>query len=205
MVRHAHAGAKDRWAGDDRLRPLDARGRSEARSLVETLAPLAPVRIVSSPMRRCVETVEPLARQLGLSVERCDALLPDAGAEAAEFVADLGAQRGPVVVCTHGETIDAMQAVFSQPGRRAEVAGFASGDPHEKGSVWVLRLKAGRLVGARYLPPEPAGRRTPAPRRDNGARGDGGRVAPQPDRGPAAGDEGHPVRPARPVRSSDGR
>ena len=52
MVRHAHAGAKDRWSGDDRLRPLTDRGRREALALVRTLTAYEPVRVLSSPLVR---------------------------------------------------------------------------------------------------------------------------------------------------------
>ena len=70
LVRHAWAGSRDDWEGDDRERPLDERGVEQARELVERLAPFTITRILSSPYRRCVETVEPLARARGLEIEQ---------------------------------------------------------------------------------------------------------------------------------------
>lgn len=70
LVRHAWAGSRSEWEGDDRERPLDARGIEQARELVARLAPFPVTRILSSPYRRCVETVEPLARARGLEVEQ---------------------------------------------------------------------------------------------------------------------------------------
>ena len=40
VVRHASAGDRSRWKGDDRLRPLDRRGRRQAEGLVTVLDPI---------------------------------------------------------------------------------------------------------------------------------------------------------------------
>jgi phosphohistidine phosphatase SixA len=100
LVRHASAGDRDDWAGDDRLRPLDARGRRQATELVELLAGLALRRVVSSPYVRCVETVEPLAGLLGVSVEQDDRLAEGMGRAALELLHEEG-----VVCCTHGDVV----------------------------------------------------------------------------------------------------
>jgi 8-oxo-dGTP diphosphatase len=149
VVRHAHAGAKDRWTGDDRLRPLSVRGRGEALALVELLAPYRPRRVLSSPLLRCVQTVEPLAAHLGLPVETSEALRPRADRDAASLVRSLGSGTRAVVVCTHGETIEALQRRLARPGQLA----FGPGSEHEKGSVWVLSGSGGRFAEAIYLPP----------------------------------------------------
>lgn len=101
LLRHASAGDRKTWSGDDRDRPLDERGRGQADALVELLAPYEVEAIFTSPYRRCVETVEPLARVRGL--------VPDGRAELGEDLqATVGAElvralRGrDVVVCGHG-------------------------------------------------------------------------------------------------------
>lgn len=150
LVRHAHAGSKDRWRGDDRLRPLSARGRQEAAALVEVLAPYHPRRIISSPLRRCVETVEPLARRLGIPIEESDRLQPEAGDEAVALLQKIaGEEEGPVVVCTHGETIETLQRRLV--GRRR--IGFGPDKVRDKGSVWILHAQGGRFTSADYVPP----------------------------------------------------
>lgn len=154
MVRHADAGSRDRWDADDRLRPLSAKGRADAAALVRVLAPYGPSRILSSPLVRCLETVEPLAARLDLDVERSAMLAPDAGERAASFVRSLGAGSAPVVVCTHGETIAAVRADFARTCPARLRAALAADGAHAKGSVWVLRFDGGRLDGARYVPPE---------------------------------------------------
>lgn len=156
MVRHAHAGSKEEWHGDDRLRPLSDRGQAEALAVALTLAPYAPTRVVSSPFLRCLQTVQSLVQRLGLRVEESELLTPDAGRHAATLLRSLVREGdGPVVVCTHGETIEVLQ---KRLGRSKKLA-FLPGSPHEKGSTWVLRAKNGRFTGAEYLPP---GRPEPA-------------------------------------------
>lgn len=101
LVRHASAGDRAQWVGDDRKRPLDKRGRKRADELVAQLAAYPVEAILSSPAHRCVETVEPLARARGLEIE----LHPELGEE-------LQATKGvtlvrslvdrAVVVCGHG-------------------------------------------------------------------------------------------------------
>ena len=77
LVRHASAGDRHEWDGDDRLRPLDKKGRKQAARLLDVLADVTVRRIVSSPYLRCVQTVEPLARARGLEVESA----PELGVE----------------------------------------------------------------------------------------------------------------------------
>jgi broad specificity phosphatase PhoE len=164
VVRHAHAGTRDRWRGDDRLRPLSQRGREEALALVGLLVPYGPVRVLSSPLVRCVQTVEPLARELGLKVEDAEALGPQADRDAARLVRSLAKESDAVVICTHGETIEALQRRLARPGKHA----FGPGGAHEKGSVWLLRASGGRFTSATYLPPVSRDGRHPASDRARG-------------------------------------
>jgi 8-oxo-dGTP diphosphatase len=101
LVRHAWAGKRNEWKRDDRERPLDERGRAQARELVDELATFPIDRIVSSPYRRCVETVEPLARSRGFEVE----LRPELGEDRQELdgvalVREL--IHSDAIVCGHG-------------------------------------------------------------------------------------------------------
>ena len=66
LLRHATAGHRRPGVGEaeDRLRPLDARGRRQANALPELYADLGVTRVLTSPYVRCRESVEPLARAL---------------------------------------------------------------------------------------------------------------------------------------------
>lgn len=101
LVRHAWAGERDEWDGDDRERPLDARGEEQARELVARLEELPIEEIQTSPYRRCVQTVEPLAAARGLEL----VLRPELGEERQAtdgLVLVRGLADRDVVVCGHG-------------------------------------------------------------------------------------------------------
>jgi 8-oxo-dGTP diphosphatase len=100
LIRHAWAGERSEWDGDDRRRSLDERGRRQAEELVELLAPYELDRIVSSPYDRCVQTVEPLAAALGLEIELNESLAEERQeAGGAQLVRSLA---GDTAVSCHG-------------------------------------------------------------------------------------------------------
>lgn len=104
VIRHARAGDRDDWRGDDRQRPLDKRGRRQADALVEELEGYPISRILSSPYDRCVQTVEPLATRRGLAIEQRDELGEGGQYNGAILVRSLIGQ--PVAVCVHGGLSD---------------------------------------------------------------------------------------------------
>ena len=151
LVRHGHAGTKEGWAGDDRLRPLDARGRRQAKHLVEVIVPLQPARLISSPYVRCLQTMEPIATKSGLVVEVDVALTPNAGQQALEVVRGLSSSGGSsgVVLCMHGEVIgEILEVLASEDGVR-----LSRRPPGLKGCVWVLDFRKGTASTARYISP----------------------------------------------------
>jgi 8-oxo-(d)GTP phosphatase len=135
LVRHASAGHRRKWTGDDRLRPLDARGRRQAEGLAGLLRGHRPGRVLSSPYVRCRQTVEPLARVLGLAVEDRGELEEGASAEDVRNLVTKLADDG-VVLCTHGDVIEQIL-----------------GDGAPKGSTWIIRPDGSKLRRVEYLPP----------------------------------------------------
>jgi 8-oxo-dGTP diphosphatase len=105
LLRHASAGKRSEWAGDDTVRPLDKRGRKQALALRDRLSKREIGRIVSSPYRRCVETVEPLAVDLGISVELDERL---AEGTPPPLALSLLAELDGGLVCTHGDVIEGL-------------------------------------------------------------------------------------------------
>lgn len=109
VLRHAKAAAREDWKGEDAARPLTARGRRQAKEIVPTLRAFGPRRIVSSPARRCLDTVEPLAAALGRKAETTPQISQDAWEEgAADVRSVIGARvraRKPVVLCSHGPVL----------------------------------------------------------------------------------------------------
>lgn len=146
LYRHAHAGSRERWTGDDRLRPLSDKGRRQAEWMAERLAGLPIRRLVSSPYDRCLQTLEPLARRLDLPIAQTEDLAE--GAQEGQIVSLLEkavAERS--ALCTHGDVMAiALEWLVDQ------AAAFA-GDPGEaaKGSAWIVERASGGLE-ARYVP-----------------------------------------------------
>jgi phosphohistidine phosphatase SixA len=123
FLRHARAVERDEWEDDDRLRPLDERGRAQAAHLVEQLARFPVDRILSSPYVRCVQTVEPLAEARGLPVEQRDELGEEWQHQGGvELVRSLAGR--DVVVCGHGGL---ELAVLPEPPRWKKGATFVLG------------------------------------------------------------------------------
>ena len=116
VIRHARAGERSEWQGDDRRRPLDKRGRRQADALVEALADFPITRILSSPYDRCVQSVEPLASARGLTVESCDELGEERqGVEGADLARSLVGQA--VAISVHGGLSD---AAFGERQKKGE-------------------------------------------------------------------------------------
>jgi 8-oxo-dGTP diphosphatase len=147
LIRHAQAGSRKDWDGDDRIRPLSPNGRRQAAALVEQLEPWAPSRILSSPYRRCIETVKPLADELGLKVEVVAELAEGAGPDAVRLVRSL--KDSHVALCTHGDVIPEILVALADEDR----VDLGPAPRQAKGSTWVLGSKKGRFVEATYVPP----------------------------------------------------
>jgi 8-oxo-(d)GTP phosphatase len=159
LLRHAWAGDRESWDGDDRVRPLDARGRAQAEQLPGRLlaAGFGDALLVSSPHLRCMATLRPFADAVGTSIdddellgevavpERSSDGWPDAawlgarGLEALDRARAAAAGR-PVVLCSHGALLPALLAAYA--GRaglwlpeRVDLARKAL----PKGAGWIVR------------------------------------------------------------------
>jgi len=146
VVRHAKAGSRDRWTGDDRKRPLTKKGIKQAEELVNVLAPYPVASVYSSRYVRCVQTVQPLAKGLRLKVEQSVSLEEGHGlAGLHEFLDDEDLDNA--VLCTHGDIVwELVEDLVKRKILRAGEGGF------DKGSTWILHLDGSKISKARYLP-----------------------------------------------------
>lgn len=120
IIRHASAGEREDWQGDDRLRPLDEKGFTQASRLVQLLEGYEVSRVLSSPALRCVQTVEQLARAHGLDPELRDELAEERQElDGAELVKSLTGE--DVAVCVHGGLSEAAFGVSQKKGEALEV------------------------------------------------------------------------------------
>jgi 8-oxo-dGTP diphosphatase len=105
VIRHARAGHRSEWEGDDRRRPLDERGRVQSGKLVPELEGFEIERILSSPYDRCVQTVEPLAAARGLDIDRREELSEERqGTAGVALARELAGEA--VALCVHGGLSD---------------------------------------------------------------------------------------------------
>lgn len=146
LVRHAKAGSRKGWSGEDTLRPLSKAGRTQARAIAKRFAEDGITRIVSSPFVRCRETVEPLAQRIGVQVELADALAEGASlTEALRLVEKLSDEN--VAFCSHGDVLGELLRHYVRSGIELD------DDRLEKASIWVLETADGQVRGAHYQPP----------------------------------------------------
>ncbi len=149
VVRHAHAGSRSSWDGPDETRPLTTKGRRQSAAIAEALASTGSGRLVSSPYRRCTQTLEPLADQLGLIVEDDPRLAEGAdGVEALGLADELCKEHDAAVVCSHGDVIPDMLRIL-----KATTARFKDPFIWPKASTWVVTWGGDRWTKARYIAP----------------------------------------------------
>ncbi len=112
--------------------------------IAEALAEIKVKAVVSSPSTRCVQTVEPLAQNLGLEVIEDERLWEDASISDAMEALEEYTEAGGVVMCSHGNIIPEMLHWLMQQGMTTKGRGCA------KGSVWTLSHRDGQYAKARY-------------------------------------------------------
>ena len=120
IVRHAHAGSRREWTGDDRLRPLSDRGRKQAESIARTLAPYEPKRLLTSPTVRCRQTVEPLGAAIGVDVVDDDRLFEGPCRSDITSLVDDAERKRTIVLSSHGDVIPALLAELVERGMTHE-------------------------------------------------------------------------------------
>jgi 8-oxo-(d)GTP phosphatase len=148
LLRHASAGRKSSWPGDDLLRPLDEPGEADAQALAGLLACFGPRRVISSATERCRATVRPYAERIGAAIEAEPAFTVGRGPQGGRVqaararMAELIAQPAPVVICGHRENLPVLLA-----------EALTDLDDHQpadewsppKGGFWVLHIAGGVL------------------------------------------------------------
>lgn len=151
LVRHAHAGVRGTWPGDDLDRELSGRGRAQADALVDTWREDGIAAIHSSRAARCVLTVQPLADALGLTVAEAPQLLEGVSpAETLAWLESLEDEGRTVVACSHGDVIGGVLERLDRRGTELE-----GGLRWRKASTWELTVEDGLVVhGRRHPPPE---------------------------------------------------
>ena len=150
IVRHAVAGSKARYKGNDDERPLDKRGRAQAESLVGLLLAFGATDLHSAPRARCRQTLEPTAEELGVVIADEPVFTEEAYADDRDAgrsrLAEIAKSDVTPVICTQGKVIpDLIEWWCERDGVRPDKS------RNRKGSTWVLSLVGGALVAADHI------------------------------------------------------
>lgn len=141
LVRHAKAGRRADWRGDDRLRPLDSGGEHQAEVLSSLLSFFGPTRIYAADRTRCIQTVEPLAHAMDLKLRIEPAFADEEFEDGPDGTVNrllALAKPGKVsVVCSQGLTIPALIDQVGPGVRSSET---------RKGAWWVLTVVDGEVI-----------------------------------------------------------
>jgi 8-oxo-dGTP diphosphatase len=131
LVRHAKAGHRAGWDGDDFDRPLTVAGRRQAEAIADRLTDAGVKALWSSPYVRCVQTLEPLADRVGLQIGTDDRLAEGARVDdTIELIQDAG---DGAVFCTHGDVLTDVVNALLRRGTE-----LTTEPEWRKGSVLVL-------------------------------------------------------------------
>lgn len=152
IVRHARAGSRSKYKGEDSQRPLDKLGRAQAESLVSQLLAFGATQLHAAPRVRCRQTLEPLAQEIGVPIDTEAALTDEAYADdkktACGRVLEIasGADGATPVICTQGKVIpDLIEWWCERDGVRPDKS------RNRKGSTWVLSSADGHLIAADHI------------------------------------------------------
>lgn len=77
LVRHGKAESRKAWQGSEATRPITPLGSAASYALGRELACYAPNKIVSSPWKRCLETVDAFAKNSSINIEKVAELTED--------------------------------------------------------------------------------------------------------------------------------
>jgi 8-oxo-dGTP diphosphatase len=146
LIRHAAAGRRSSWKGDDADRPLSKRGKEQAASIADHLARSRVSHVLSSPAVRCVQTVTPLAKRAHREVISDKRMAEGARVRDALDVV-LSAKNG-TVICAHGDLIPAIMQHLADHGMKV-----LAPQRCQKGSIWEIQLRQGKPAKATYHPP----------------------------------------------------
>jgi 8-oxo-dGTP diphosphatase len=149
LVRHASAGIRNDSDPDDIDRVLDAKGQAQAEALAARLGDHDVGWVASSPSRRCLQTVTPLAALRAINLDVVTDLIEGTPIERSWAVLARAAHlRGNAVLCSHGDIIP--ELIHRAQQRGMEIPGKSG---CSKGSIWKLtgwaddRFATGKYLG----------------------------------------------------------
>lgn len=148
LVRHGKAFPRAKWHETESVRPLLGLGTVQAMALTGLLSAWKIKRVYSSPWKRCVATVKPIAAALGKNVrllaplsEKAHTLAPQ---KTVKTIEKLLLKEQPAVVCTHRPVLPSILHVLGEHAPAGVRAELPQEDPYlHPGEVLIAHVRRG--------------------------------------------------------------
>jgi len=163
VLRHAKATQRSDWKGEEAKRPLLTEGQAHAKNLIPVLAAYGPKVLITSPWKRCRDTVSPYAKWAKKTlVERgqlTELSTKRSPLSTKKVVQGLLGESKSGLICTHRPALPsvleplASSASKDLSGQILEAVGLRPGD------FVVLRLTVGnkpKVVGVEHIAAAPS-------------------------------------------------
>ena len=112
LLRHAKAVTRDEWQGDDDDRPLDSLGQNQVNRLLALYQVYNLEQIHTSDAVRCYDTVNPMAKGLGIKLEVTGKLSENTykkdKEKAFDYAKDLIKEDARILLCSHNPILPKM-------------------------------------------------------------------------------------------------
>ncbi len=133
VIRHAHARPKSSWGRENAERPLVNVGLAQAARLADLLPAWRPEMILSSPWKRCIQTVEPFLARSTARLKTKKRLTEDGhrrdARATARLVTDQLRKGRAVVICTHRPVLGTVLGTLAGAAQAGMPGHFPLRDP----------------------------------------------------------------------------
>ena len=163
VVRHGRARRRSAWRRGESSRPLTPKGAAQAVALIPVLAAFGVREVVTSPWKRCLDTIEPYASKAGITLVSQKSLTEAAHAEnpaaTAEVMGELIVHPRDAAVSTHRPVLADVVDTVGEATRRWTVGTLPAKDPYLRtGEIMVAHVagegdKARIVAVERHRPP----------------------------------------------------
>ncbi len=152
VLRHAEALPRTEWSKTDGERPLTKTGEIQAKALVKLLAAFNVRRVVTSPWKRCLDTVKPFGKKQKLTIIQ-RSQLSELGnhknpAKTTRVVKDSLKEHKSMILCTHRPALPTILDTISDYAKNDKSVEIHEGRTLSPGEMMVIRmsLKTKKIV-----------------------------------------------------------
>jgi 8-oxo-dGTP diphosphatase len=151
LLRHTKALKRDQWDGDDGDRPLEHVGQIQAAKIPAIYAPYAIERIYSSDAIRCVQTIEVMAAEYGItpiySSEISEFGFEKDSEKALDYALSVMLSDKPSVMCSHNPVLPKLvKKLIGKKNFKRLSAELKPGDS------FVLHHRSGEVIAVDWTP-----------------------------------------------------